>query len=125
MALGNPVQVRLSTEKQAIYEDEAARAGKPLATYLRERLEASDSTQEQVTSLHRELIDLRHLVEDLADNGIETGGGGGGMSASDRSALVETLLLLRHISKPDHRQEVRAEMRRNGIELWNPDGKED
>lgn len=123
MALGNPVQVRLSIEKQAIYEDEAARAGKPLATYLRERLEASDNTQEQVRSLRRELTGLRHLVEDLAEAGIQ-GGSGGGMSAGDRAALIETLLLLRHISKPDQRQEARAEMRRNGINMWIPDGKE-
>ncbi|NHL90324.1 mobilization protein, partial [Salmonella enterica subsp. enterica serovar Dublin] len=34
MALGDPIQVRLSPEKQALLEDEAARKGKRLATYL-------------------------------------------------------------------------------------------
>jgi len=38
MVLGYPIQVRFNAEKQAIYEYEAARLNKPLATYLRERL---------------------------------------------------------------------------------------
>ncbi|MDH2436833.1 mobilization protein [Pokkaliibacter sp. MBI-7] len=125
MSLGEPVKVRFTLEKQLMMEDEAARVGKPLSTYIREYVEEAHDTGDQITGLRREVSALRHLVEDLAENGIVSGGSDRGMSASDRAALVETLLLLRHISKPEHRKEVRAEMRRNGIELWDPEGKED
>lgn len=45
MALGSPVQLRLSPYQRMIYEDEAAQQGKALATYLREPLEAQDNEQ--------------------------------------------------------------------------------
>ncbi len=119
--LNPPINIRLTPEKQLILEDEAARAGKPLSTYLRERLEAEDDTRARLNSLQMDLLSLRHLVEDLAEHGIASSVGDGGLSASDRAALVETLLLVRHISKPEARKEVRAEMRRNGINIWTPE----
>lgn len=116
--LNPPINLRLTPEKQLILEEEAAQAGKPLSTYLRERLEAEGGTCARLNSLQIDLASLRHLVADLTENGINTGVGSGGMSTHDRAALVEALLLLRHISKPEHRQEVRAEMRRLSIPVW-------
>ncbi|HCG8016761.1 TPA: mobilization protein [Vibrio parahaemolyticus] len=125
MSLGDPVKVRFTLEKQLIMEDEAARLGKPFSTYIRGLVESAHDTADQFASLQREIASLRHQVEDLAENGIEITGNAGGISKGDQAAIYESLLLLRHISKPDHRQEVRAEMRRHGIKQWNPDSKED
>lgn len=117
--LNPPINLRLTPEKQLILEDEAAQVGKPLSTYLRERLEAEDDTCARLNSLQMDLASLRHLVEDLAETGIE--GGGSGMAAGDRAMMIEALLLLRHLCKPEQLREVRADMRRYGVEVWNPE----
>jgi len=67
MALGSPVQLRLSPDQRMIYEDEAALQGKPLTTYLRERLEAQDAEKARSEALRSELAngmaELRGIVE--------------------------------------------------------------
>ena len=55
MSLGHPIQLRVTLEKQYFYQEEAAKLGKPLATYLRERLDASDDTLSAISSLQRDL----------------------------------------------------------------------
>lgn len=110
--LNPPINIRLTPEKQLILEDEAAQAGKPLSTYLRERLEAEGDTCARLSSLQMDLASLRHLVEDLAETG---------MAAGDRAMMTEALLLLRHLCKPEQLREVRADMRRYGVEVWNPE----
>ncbi len=72
-ALGEPIKVRLSPEKHAHFEDEAAQLDKPLATYLRERLEAPDTVGAKVSELRREVVSLHQAVADLADGGLEAG----------------------------------------------------
>lgn len=117
--LNPPINIRLTPEKQLLLEDEAAQAGKPLSTYLRERLEAEGDTCARLSSLQMDLASLRHLVEDLGETGIE--GGGSGMAAGDRAMMTEALLLLRYPCKPEQLREVRADMRRYGVEVWNPE----
>lgn len=120
MALGDPIQVRLSPEKQALLEDEAARKGKKLATYLRERLEAEDDVHGELASLRRELASLHHTVEDLAAAGPRPAEGGGqGVTAIQ----IETLLLLRAVAGPDRMKTIRGELKRLGYDIWTQDEK--
>jgi len=121
MTLGDPIQIRLSTEKQVLLEDEAARKGKKLATYLRERLEAEDDVYGELASLRRELVSLHHTVEDLAVALPQpTDGTGQGGTAIQ----IETLLLLRAIAGPDRMKTIRSELKRLGYDIWTQDGKE-
>lgn len=121
MTLGYPIQVRLSPEKQTILEDEAARKGKKLATYLRERLEAEHDVYGELTSLRRELANLHHTVEDLLSAVEPRQAGGGGRSVM--AMQIETLLLLRSIAGPDRMKTIRGELKRLGYDVWTQDGK--
>ncbi len=123
MALGNAIQLRLSPEKQLAYEDEAERLGKPLATYLRERLELGDGVRGEIAALRHEmgvdLAALRHAVE-----GVKIGTASNGASAargeppSNAGPMLELLLLLRVLVPPDRMAMVHAELRRLGVEVW-------
>lgn len=119
MALGHPVQVRLNPSRQLIYEDEAARQGKALATYLRERLEAQDDEQARSAALRAELAngmaELRGIVE---RGGTSTSGN----NAADQSMLLELLILMRAVAGPDKIKMAHAEMKRQGVKHWT--GKE-
>ena len=42
MKLGNPINIRLSLETEAMYEAEASARNLPLRTYLRQKLEEGD-----------------------------------------------------------------------------------
>ncbi|EBC1886512.1 mobilization protein [Salmonella enterica] len=120
MALGEPIKFRLTPEKHAQYEDEAARLGKPLGTYLRERLEADDAVRDELAALRREVASLHHMIEDLADAGPR-----GQAEPGTNPVQIETLLLLRAIAGPERMKPVKGEMKRLGIDVWTPDGKED
>ena len=120
MALGDPIQVRLSPEKQALLEDEAARKGKRLATYLRELLEGENDLQGELAALRREVVSLHHVIEDLADTGLR-----GQAEPGTNPVQIETLLLLRAIAGPERMKPVKGEMKRLGIDVWTPEGRED
>lgn len=120
MALGEPIKFRLTPEKHAQYEDEAARLGKPLGTYLRERLEAADETRDELLAMRQQLTALHHMIEDLADAGPR-----GQAEPGTNPVQIETLLLLRAIAGPERMKPVKGEMKRLGIDVWTPEGKED
>jgi hypothetical protein len=51
MALSNPINIRLSPEKRFLYETEAAHQGQTLGVYLRERLEKSESSSQELQGI--------------------------------------------------------------------------
>lgn len=114
MALGSPVQLRLSPDQRMIYEDEAARQGKALATYLRERLEAQDNKQARSAALRTELAngmaELRGILErrDITPTGV----------ICEPSVMLELLLLLRSLAGPDRLKMTHAELKRQGLSVW-------
>ena len=114
--LGNPLTLRLRLEKHAQYEDEAGRLGKPLGTYLRERLEAADETRDELLEIRKQLATLRHLIEDLADGGPREREGPG-----TNPVQIETLLLLRAIAGPERMKPVMGEMKRLELQTWTPE----
>lgn len=123
MALGNAIQLRLSPEKQLAYEDEAERLGKPLATYLRERLELGDGVRGEIAALRHEvgvdLAALRHAVESVNSGGSANAATGRrGEAAPNAGLMLEFLLLLRALVPPDRMTMVHAELRRLGVEVW-------
>src|SRR5690606_13741119 len=118
--LGAPIHVRLSPEKQALLEDEAARKGKRLATYLRELLEGENDLEGELAALRREVVSLHHVIEDLADTGLR-----GQAEPGTNPVQIETLLLLRAIAGPERMKPVKGEMKRLGIDVWTPEGRED
>lgn len=117
MALGEPIKFRLTPEKHAQYEDEAARLGKPLGTYLRERLEADDAVRDELAELRREVVGLHRAVEDLAGEGPRAGGGDEGTKA----VMLEVLLLLRAVAGADKLKMAQGELKRLGLPIWTPE----
>ncbi len=113
MSLGNPVQIRLHSEKQKALEIQAARKGKALATYLREIVEGNDLHAE-LTTMRMDLAALRNSAEaNVAQNEKDH-------EVSENAILLEVLLLLRSIAGPDRMSIVDGEMRRIGFEIWKP-----
>ena len=106
MSLGHPIQLRVTLEKQYFYQEEAAKLGKPLATYLRERLESSDDTLSAISSLQRDLASLRFLLEDKPK--------ASDTSAETQTSLVEMLLLLRQLCRPEQVKIAQGELNRLG-----------
>lgn len=119
MALGYPIQIRLSAEQQAIYEDEAARLNKPLATYLRERLDSGDRDRAELDMLRQELstglCEIRKVIEDHCA-GTQTQPTSI-MHTSD-GVLLEILLMLREIGGPERMRRTQAELKRQDFEVW-------
>lgn len=119
MALGSPVQLRLSPDQRMIYEDEAARQGKPLATYLRERLEAQDDKKDRSAALRAELANGMAELRGIVERG---GSSTPGDKTGDSSILLELLILMRAIAGPDRIKMTHAELRRQGISVWSGRG---
>lgn len=111
MSLGNPIQVRLTLEKQFEYEQAAARAGKPLSTFLRETLEKADTTANALDEIRRGMAGLETLIEDFV---LQSNGRNKNENEIKYRDIMEILLFLRFSSKPDIRKEVRAELERMG-----------
>ena len=115
MALADPIQLRLSEQKKAEYEDEAARRGMGLGPYLRQRLEQGDQVAEQ-------LAELRALIEDGFAR-LDAGAAGGRAAGSaapaiDPGMLIEAVLLLRSVVQQDRVSMVHGELRRQGLQVW-------
>ncbi len=97
MNLTEPVTIRLSTEKRFLYESEAASRKQSLRTYLRERLEKSESLSHQPST-----------------NTTPS-------SPHEQGMLVEILLLLRCIAGTEKMYFVQKELNRLNIPVWKMD----
>jgi hypothetical protein len=106
MALGEPIKLRLSVEKEVIYQAEAQARGKPLGTYLRERLEVQDD-------LAAELAALRRAIDRAP------GRSDGTAASADMGVMLELLLLVRSIAGPQKMQMVQQELQRIGLSIWD------
>lgn len=113
MSLGNPIQLRLMLDKQYLYQEEAAKLGKPLASYLRDRLDKSDETLEAIISLRREITNLRLMVEDIT----ETKSNHHTTEENINPTLFEILLLLRQLCRPEQLKIAQGELNRLGYEV--------
>lgn len=109
MALSDPIQIRLHTEQHLRYEASAARLGKPMATYLRECLETYENDH-SVSSLKREFLALRHMLEDWTDKPTSSA-----VESSGYPLLMEIVLLLRQLAKPEHVRIAQGELKRLGV----------
>lgn len=125
MALGDPINIRLTPEKQAIFEEQAAAQGKRLGTYLRERLEGDESARAELDALRHELglglTSIRHAVEDgLKKRGSATQSTTSTSSQINDGLLLEMVLLLRAIGGPEKMKVAQAEIKRQGLNAWTP-----
>lgn len=124
MPLGDPINIRLNIEKQAIFEDEAARQGKKLATYLRERLESDDAARVELEALRHELgaglAAIRHAIEDNRKRGAAAPAGTAAPGQIDTGLLLEMVLLLRTIGGPEKMKVAQSELKRQGFNSWTP-----
>lgn len=109
MSLSDPIQIRLHTGQHMRYESAAARLGKPLATYLRECLETHEEDH-SVASLKREFLALRHILEDLTDKPTSSA-----VESKSQPLLLEIVLLLRQLAKPEHMRIAQGELKRLGV----------
>lgn len=109
MSLGHPIQLRLKLEKQFLYQEEAAKQGKPLTSYLRDRLDKDDETLEAIESLRREVISLRFMVDDIPTAKSST--------SNCDPTLFEILLLLRQLCRPEQLKIAQGELNRLGYSI--------
>jgi hypothetical protein len=110
MSLRNPINIRLSDEQLIRYENESAKLGIPLATYLRKQLEANENLLEEISALRREVSRAVAFIE-------ESGSG-------EIAAVLEILLLLRQMALPQKVQFAQAELKRLGFTIWSSEGGE-
>ena len=94
MPLTDLITIGLPAEKRFLYEREAARQGKSLSAYLRERLEKSEA-----------------YSPNLSGN-LPT------LSSHDQGVLLEILLILRYIASPEKLNLVRGDLKRLNIPTW-------
>jgi len=113
MSLGHPIQLRLQLEKQFFYQEEAAKLGKPLASYLRDRLDKDDETLEAIINLQREVTTLRLMLEDIAITKTGTSQSAGTVD----STSIEMLMLLRQLCRPEQLKIAQSEINRLGFSV--------
>lgn len=118
MALENPINIRLSREQQSRYATEAAKFGVPLATYLREQLEAKANLMEEISSLKQEVVSVIEFIDESKGRSGENGG------SREINIMLEMLLLLRQIAQPQKVQFAQSELRRLGFTIWSSEGEE-
>lgn len=104
VALTNPINIRLSPEKRFLYEKEAAYRGQSLGVYLRERLEKSESSSEELQKIY-------DLLKKISSSS----------SSHDQGILLEILLLLRYLVSPEKLNLVRRDLKRLNIPVWQGD----
>lgn len=114
MALGHPVQVRLSLESRLRYEAEAAAIDKPLGTYLRDRLEAEDVVLDELRMLRR-AVERATAAREKEAQGISSGNEMEGIT----SVLLEILLTVRQMAGAKN-DVAQKEVERNGYKAWSP-----
>lgn len=81
--LSEVIRIRVTPSHAARLGEAAALSGLSLSNYIRRRLSADDTLQEELTLLRQIVADLDHLQE-------------------TRLAAVETAYLLRAMAKPEH-----------------------
>lgn len=108
MALSDPIPVRLSHERRAAYEAEAAEREMPLGQFLRERLDAAELLYNELAGIRMELASLMKREPGTANS----------VSSADAGMLLEILLLTRQRAKPDELRMWQAEVARNGLKVW-------
>jgi hypothetical protein len=101
------LQLRLNERVHARYASEAAALGKPLATYLRERLEREDALQERLAIIEQAVTELAATRAVLAPT-----------TSSESPAALEQLLILRQLAGPKA-ELARKELQRRHIEPWS------
>lgn len=125
MALGNPIQIRLNTEKQAFYESEAARLGVPFAAYLRDRIEASVEAESRTGGMLADVASSIATLRAVVEGGTKKQAGavpGAKNQSPDDALLLEILLLLRAMAAPEKVKFAQAEVNRQGLKPWTPKG---
>lgn len=96
MARTDMITIRISPEERLLYEAEAAYRKQSLSAYLRERLEKSESSSNDL---------LKNLTSSSHDQGI----------------LLEILLLLRYMAGTEKLYMVRNDLNRLNIPMWKMD----
>jgi len=108
MALSDPIPVRLSHERRAAYEAEAAEREMPLGQFLRERLDAADRIQDELAAIRHALVAFMEREPSTIS----------AAPSADAGMLLEILLLTRQRAKPEELRMWQAEVARNGLKVW-------
>ena len=101
MTLTNMITIRLSTEERLLYEAEAVYRKQSLSAYLRERLEKSESSSQELQNIH-------DLLKNITSSS----------SSYDQGILLEILLILRYTTSPEKINIVRRDLKRLNIPTW-------
>lgn len=117
---GNLVSFRLSKEKHALYEIEAVKRKVSLGVYLKQKLENDEGATHSPSPMQRPEGDELARVIPLMQKSIEFIQQNDRDTNSYRGMMLEILLLLRCTIQPHKVNMVQAEIKRQGLEAWNP-----
>ena len=84
------------------------------ARFSEEKLESDYEAVNDLLDIRVEVERTRRLMSGILDALREL------LSEKSNSVQLETLLLLRALSNPETRSIVEGELRRNGLEIWQP-----
>jgi hypothetical protein len=104
LPLATPITVRLPLDIDAQIRAAAGAAGKSIGVYIRDRLTS-------LVGIEEEMASIRHTVEQAVTFGQERESG-------PPDAMIEALILLRHMARPETLRQAFSELRRQGIEPW-------
>lgn len=108
MTATKPVTIRLPYDDYLLYEIQAEAKGQKISTYLRSLLTAHKHDQHYLlTHLDHELKQINSLVTGLETNFMEQQSR---LAYSNEAALLEILLLLRAVSKPETVRHVQHQL---------------
>ncbi|TCQ02321.1 hypothetical protein [Sphingomonas sp. PP-CC-3A-396] len=117
MKLSDSIKIRLREGQALVYAAEAESRGIGLAAFIRNKLDQTDRIEEELASIRAAMIDMGETMDELRDQVAER------LVAPTREQVphepnavqIETLLLLRVLSKQQDRQMVTAEIERQGL----------
>ncbi len=117
------VKIRLNAATYLKYLNAARLNQMPLSTYLRTKLEQSEDVISELGELKSAIYDLRlRSVEQAQDNPkIDTkqNDQDDSLKSAADPLLIELVLLLRGLVRPDHMNMVHGELRRQGFDVFS------
>ena len=105
LPLATPITIRLPLDIDAQIRAAAGAAGKSVGVYIRDRLSSLAGIEEEMASI-RHTVERAATFADPGENG-------------PPAALIEVLILLRQMARPEELRKAFGEAKRQGIEPWS------
>lgn len=113
------VRIRLKPSTYLKYENAARLNQMPLSTFFRAKLEETENTVSEISALKSAIYDLRLNGVQKSGEEINDHQGVTEIKSAADPVLMEIVLLLRGLVRPDHMNMVHGELRRQGLDVFS------